>query len=511
MVKKIVEVVGLTAGVNYNFKFTVVNNHATNDEKLTTTVKEKEVRLPEVEEPMFKVSSGTYATTKLLTIIYPEVDGYDFSYQIGENTEVVLEPGKYEVSQDIAENTLVKAFIRKDGQEIISSKLMIAGLDLEPPTTKVFIEDRDSWTLEKKVYAKATDTGAGLALRGYSYNRKKSWVNTEDDNLLTVLTENQKFKVFARDKVGNIQNQFYLCEDKNFENCTLIEGDIDGTGSSYTISRIDNVGPVMEIKVIEGELGSNNWYISDRIVIELIIKDIAWRLDDDGNKVEMPGCGIKRASVKMNNKDVDLSHPYSGSFENNYVVYRMTLTENGVYKFTFDSEDNLGNKTDGDFDVKLDNVRPTMTAPASFTGGGVATNSLVKTKCGPSGDTTVCNPASVAAYRRTNVTCTGTCGNGLSTTNSYSIGYYYSARANYKTEYYDCSYQSCGSHEVCYTANYTNAWFDGYCDRIETLIRQECYTESCCCEWHSRTCDRTVFSHYDCPSGGSLGGSTCSF
>ena len=493
MHKQVIEVTNLEAGKKYNFKFTVVNNVDTDNEKITTTVKEKEVELPVVEEPMFKISSGTYATTKVLTIIYPEVEGYEFSYQKGEEIETQLETGKYETSFDILENTLVKAIIKKDGQEVISSKLMVTGLDVEPPIAKVFIENRDEWTLEKKVYVKATDEGAGLALRGYSLNKKKSWIRNGEENLLTVLRENQVFTLKTRDKVGNIQEKFYLCEDRNFENCRLVD---DASGeSSIIIDKIDNVGPKMEMRVIEGELGANNWYTSNKVVVELVVRDIAWRVDEEGNKIEMDGCGIKKVTLKMNNQNVDLSNPYSGSLANNYVVYHITLTTNGIYKFIYDSEDNLGNKTDGDFEVKKDDVRPSMSATTQFTGGGRATTSLVGTRCGISGVTTVCNPSSVGAYTRTNVTCTGTCGNGLSTTNSYSIGFYYSATPHGHTEHHESCHESCEWHS------------NGCCDNVTHPGTTGSYS----CHQSCTTYSNWVLDYYTCDHGGSLNGSTCYF
>ena len=122
MVKKVIEVDNLEAGKQYDFTFEVTNNVASDNLEITTKTETKTIELLPVEEPLFNISSNSYATTKHIKIIYPETDDYEYSYQIGNEEIIILEKGKYEAEFDVSENTKIKAIISKDENEIVSSE-----------------------------------------------------------------------------------------------------------------------------------------------------------------------------------------------------------------------------------------------------------------------------------------------------------------------------------------------------------------------------------------------------
>ena len=353
MVKKVIEVKDLKPGEEYQFHFTLVNNYP-GDEKITTTKKDYEVTTPVIEEPIFKLSSGSYATTKVVQIQYPEVEGYKYSYVINNGEETVLESGKYKTSFEISDDTLIKAIVSDEENELVSSELYVTGLDNTPPTTYVYIENKDTWTLEKKVYVKSTDDKAGIALRAYSLDDKKSWQKIKNDGTLLTLRANQTFTLKTRDKIGNIQEDFLLCEDRNFKNCQQKK--------EFRVSLIDNVSPSLSVNVLRqpGDKAneSNPWYISKTVIIQIRAYDRVAEYANGQTTIVNGGIGIGNIYLKSNGSTISLGNPYSGSLGSNYVEYRVTLTANNVYNLSYGASDKLGNSTSGSMTIQKDDVVP---------------------------------------------------------------------------------------------------------------------------------------------------------
>ena len=415
----------------------------------------------------------------------------------------------------------------------------ISGLDHEAPTTKVYIEDKDSWTTSKKVYVKSEDKGSGVALRGYSIDNKQSWIKT-DGEYLTTLNSNQRFTLKTRDKVGNIQEKFNLCRNRDFTDCTEM--------SFYDVYSIDNEAPKVEFKVIEGTLGTNNWYTSKTVKLRITITDQAKKLDENGNETVVDGgkglSGDPTIEVTYENfsgnsaykpyvhstptyklvssngttnvydfvlEDIKAPKPCTGSKCNKKAT--IALDSNGTNSIKVDMVDSAGNSTakqkkTGKYTLKKDTVVPTIALAKKknktiFTGDNTATKSLYTVTAGASSYTISCTPSILPTYAKTTATCTAKSGAGLTAQATNAFSYRYNATCNTGTKTV-CD----GCWHYKNTANSNDHSGDTtYCGSGDCVPGD--YT--CCGEHKLKVC-----SNCKCPSGGKVSssstcGATCTF
>ncbi len=251
LVKELIKLDKLKQEAEYEIEVKVKNNSG--EEEIEENAEIITFKTLEIEAPEFSISADTYTSSKVLTITYPEVEGYIYKYnkcvedvceeeQIVEGTETKVE---------ITGEAKVKASIYKGEDKIISDTINIVGIDNEPPIiTSLKIDSEYDWTLEKKFELEIKDEGTGVAIRSFSYNGGITWVK----NNSYIFRENGTIKILVRDRLGNINNKF--C-DKNRKNCYC-----DDTSCTYVIDKIDNKGPICG----EWQGESITWINSSRLL-----------------------------------------------------------------------------------------------------------------------------------------------------------------------------------------------------------------------------------------------------
>ena len=459
----------------YTIKVTSING---NDQKTTKTL---EITTKELEEPKFKISSNTYATTKELTIIYPELEkGYVKKYKINET---ITETKENEVKLEIKDETTIRAYVEKDGKEIVYNEIIVGGIDKEGPTVNVTVPDIDKWTQSKTIEVESKDTGIGIALRPYSYDGGTNWIKSNKQKLTT----SQKLNIKSRDRLGNTNKTFTI--NGTTECCV----DCD---SLCAINNIDSVVPEIEIKVIEGTKINNekysDWYISETVKIRIEIKDY-YSID---NQKLLGGSGVNEGSIKITapvTKQIGVTFqgetckttekglkvctfdqiPIYGDVGditfgvNDYIkgfskisdyVYELILNKNGINNIKVEAQDNAGNKAVKSDNVKIDIQTPSITVKENPLSLGTADYNFVDnlnvTYGGTSGITT-CNPESTKKKGTYNVTCVATGNNGKSSETTFEV------RHSYKAKYRTVTYTFTCTNPYNCTQPANEAWRNG--------------------------------------------------
>ena len=491
---------GLKPNTKYTIKVTSTNG---NNQKTTKTI---EVKTKELETPTFKISSNTYATTKELIITYPEVEeGYVKKYKRKEEIKEVKEK---EVKIEIKEEETIRAYIEKEGTEIVYNEIIVGGIDKEGPVVNVTIPDIDKWTQSKTIQINATDIGVGIALRPYSYDGGKSWVKESTNNLKT----SQKLNIKSRDRLGNSNKTFKI--NGTTECCV----DCDNL---CAINNIDSIGPDITITVIEGTKINNpkynDWYNSDRVVVEIKLTD--YYLYE--NKKVIGGSGINESSLKImvNSKEVTPT-------KKNENLYTIILTESKENKIEVEVKDNVNNIGKNKTTIKIDNILPLIKAknnPLSLGNGSYKFTDNLNVTYGPTGGVAECNPANSLGTGTYTVTCTATGNNGkvakdatgVTFTTRHSYAAVYVSNTCYRDENYN-------PHSCCVRYGATDdggccSWsWDGGCNSTGG----NCTPSQTCDRWGCQECKeygtcydkRSVpyeCGRYTCPNGGSLSGTTC--
>ena len=480
---------GLKPNTKYTIKVTSTNG---NNQKTTKTI---EVKTKELETPTFKISSNTYATTKELIITYPEVEeGYVKKYKRKEEIKEVKEK---EVKIEIKEEETIRAYIEKEGTEIVYNEIIVGGIDKEGPVVNVTIPDIDKWTQSKTIQINATDIGVGIALRPYSYDGGTSWVKESTNNLKT----SQKLNIKSRDRLGNSNKTFKI--NGTTECCV----DCDNL---CAINNIDSIGPDITITVIEGTKINNpkynDWYNSDRVVVEIKLTD--YYLYE--NKKVIGGSGINESSLKImvNSKEVTPT-------KKNENLYTIILTESKENKIEVEVKDNVNNIGKNNTTIKIDNILPLIKAknnPLSLGNGSYKFTDNLNVTYGPTGGVAECNPANSLGTGTYTVTCTATGNNGKVAKDA--TGVTFTTRHSYAATYVS---NTCNRPVNCRDYRYCNYHYS--CDPWECTCGT--YPTGCCKQYFNVICDDDCHEgtkcdeenyecgNYTCPNGGSLNGSTC--
>ena len=512
LVKDIILLKDLQPEKTYNVKVTVENN--SEKETIKTTVANLDITTKLVEEPTFSISSGTFATTKELTITYPENEGmYSYKYDIqtddAEPITKVLENGKNTEVITINNKMTVRAYIENNGEAVSENVILIDGIDITPPTVDVQIDKIDEWTHSKIVKISSTDIGIGLALRPYSYNNGKSWVK-DNKFILTSLT-NLKIKV--RDRLGNKNKKFSVNGQDGYD--------------EIKIDKIDNEGPGIKLEVIEGTKKSDKteWYSSDKVVVKATVVDEVKSIDENGNEVIVPG-GI---GVDLNGIEIKLDNNKGTSIEKiDDLNYKITITENGVFVVSVTAKDLLGNqkKEPAKAVIKRDNTSPIVTPKSALNNYTTAelSNTIDKylniTYGSSGGNNIECRDITTNKIVTTlkdvyelgkstrNVKCIVTSKNELSAEATLAFRNYYAGR-RYVTGSYSCNCHSyscnCSSYTCnCYNYSCNCSNYTCNCHNYEC----NCSSRSCNCHTHCKTCYYNSFLTTSCPGCGSY--RTCS-
>ena len=94
-------------------------------------------------------------------------------YSIKEKIQrgkTIKEVKEKEIKIEVKEEETIRAYIEKEGTEIVYNEIIVGGIDKEGPVVNVTIPDIDKWTQSKTIQINATDIGVGIALRPYSYD-----------------------------------------------------------------------------------------------------------------------------------------------------------------------------------------------------------------------------------------------------------------------------------------------------------------------------------------------------
>jgi len=495
LLKRVINLSDLKENKNYEIVFSVTNNSGkTETETTKVTIN---VKTTEISEPTFSITSDTYTSSKIVTITYPKTTGYVYKYGTTEPL-TTLEEG-YEKKLEVIDNTTVTAAIYKneDKEPIVSVELNVTGIDNTPPTSSVAIENEGDWAKSKKVTVTSTDDeGTGLALRAYSYDGGSSWVK---ENVKEYIL-NQTMKVRTRDKLGNINNKFTI-NGKEYE--------------EYTFTKIDTIGPKIDIKVTEGNKKeeTNEWYISNKVGVTLTITDQVKQLVNGELETVNGGSGINELVpvITVNNVVVPFTTISSGK----YFLY---ISNNGISVIKATMKDKLGNETEESLTIKKDDVVPTVVPKANPTNyTSTDSNKLISDyfniTVGVSGQKEVnCTanllPVTYISDLGTNTSKTVVCTvtnnalvSGSSNTSGIVFRYYYTATAVYgtcygtRTETYGCVV---GEDSICTKTGINGgcSWSTWYHWKDDGCSRNVSYSYSC-------------FKYYSCPSGGSASGTIC--
>ena len=530
---------GLKPNTKYTIKVTSTNGK---NQKTTKTI---EVKTKELEIPTFKISSNTYATTKELIITYPEVEkGYVKKYKRKEEIKEVKEK---EVKIEIKEEETIRAYIEKEGTEIVYNEIIVGGIDKEGPVVNVTIPDIDKWTQSKTIQINATDIGVGIALRPYSYDGGKNWIKSNKKTLTT----SQKLNIKSRDRLGNSNKTFKI--NGTTECCV----DCDNL---CAINNIDSIGPDITITVIEGTKINNpkynDWYNSNTVKVRIEIKDY---YSVDNQKI-LGGSGVNENSIRItapasiqtgttvryeciNPYYPDIDHPENkvcgGSYReikdpiytygyrtfgvnesvrefrkiSNY-VYELVLSQSKVNNISVQAKDNVGNISYKSSQVKIDNKAPSIKNEKDSLSLGTEDYNFIdniSVTYGPTGGTSVCDPATTKKKGTYTVTCTATGNNGKTGTTTFEAKHSY--KAHYRTV---PKCKSCYNTHDCYQPSY-ESWRNG------TLCTYDCsdghsrnnlisYMNPGSDRWDGRGSswkDCEEVGEYYCDEGATLKGTTC--
>ena len=466
----------------------MAENNADND-KIRNTNKELEIVTKLVDEPTFSISSGTYATTKELTIIYPENTGdyiYKYDVTIPNGEEIPTKVLEKNINQDTIEiNSImtVRAYIEKNNEVVNENSIIIDGIDIEPPKVNLVIPNINDWTKAKTLTIEATDNGVGLALRPYAFDEAKNWNKNSE---LTIATSMDLY-IHTRDRLGNISNEFTINGESSICNTTT---------KICKIDNIDSLGPDISIEIVSGT-NKNGYYIDDvKLKVTIVDKYLY-----NGVKVT-GGVGFDENSLKIT-KNGTLLETQSNQPLIYYVTLKENIAVNDVIKVV--AADKLGNTSEATKEVKIDRQAPILSTYQSQiglnTGVDYPYTNNISAKYGPLGGSIVCNPTNnnVMVGTKTTVNCTATGNNGLVSTISFIGAHQYPATYVPNT----CSYTVCTESGCC-------EWsWDGGCNSTGGVCTptQDCIRNGCCSE-ESRSYD---CSYYTCPNGGRLSGTTCVF
>jgi len=426
--KEIVKEVVTIKNLEPNKKYKIIVK-SVNGKEQSTIADALEIKTKEIEEPTFKISSSTHATTKELTITYPSVEeGYVKKYEIYKSNEENSEEFENVPSatnnvttmeEKLVINSVMKvvAYIGKEENnnitKIVKNEIIISGIDLTPPNVNVLVPNIDSWTKTKMVEIVAKDEGVGLALRPYSYDGGKTWVkeNKKEYKTATMLD------IKVRDRLGNITEEFSLNGNKCFEN---------GKNLCY-INKVDSLPIDINIEVINGTL-KNNYYINTDLYIKVTLNEYYLY----NNEKTTGGSGIKYDTLKIkkviNNSTSNIKEFDSKKEEPYNAVYTFKLTEMGsiIGKIEVSVSDGVGNTSSKKLDFKLDRVTPTISPKQKILGLEPNKNydfkNNVTYKFGPSGGKVTCNPANNNVLgNKVTVTCTAKGTNDLSATTTFEM------------------------------------------------------------------------------------------
>jgi len=162
--------------------------------------------------------------------------------------------------------------------------------------------------------------------------------------------------------------------------------------------------------------------------------------------------------------------------------------------------------------VKHDTKKPVVSSknnPLSLGNGDYNFTSNLNVSFGPSGGTTVCNPATSRKTGTYTVNCTSTSNtNGQSTTVSFSTRHSYTAN-HWTTQYACCtSVGTCTQPAQCLkmcSSDCTSDAYHGWWGECSTCCKwADAYDYECCKRYGTCTED-----HYSCPLGGNLSGGIC--
>lgn len=264
-IKSVREIISINK-LESNKEYTIIVKSTNGSENKNNTItKEIKIKTKEIEVPKFKISTTTYAITKVLKIIYPEVSD-EYTKEYIKNGEVITTKEK-EVELEIKEKTTIKASVKKGETEIVSDSIIVDGIDTEGPVVKATTTETNSWTKSKTLKITATDAGIGLAIRPYMNNgfedKYKIWNKANS----VELKSSGKINLKVRDRLGNINKNFNL---DGVDCCVDCE-------NLCEIGKIDSLEPRVEIKVIEGEKITEakytDWYKSDQVKVEIKVTD----------------------------------------------------------------------------------------------------------------------------------------------------------------------------------------------------------------------------------------------
>lgn len=409
-------------------------NYDGNNSDITMAESNIKLTTAEVEEINFSISSSSDSLIKELTIFYPDVTGYQYSYEIDNGIDIKEYSATVEQKVIIEENVTVKATVKYDTDKETSKSITINGVDSKGPVAH--IEYSSTWEKYKKISVIVDSETSGLQTKSYSFDGGQTWqisnefVYTTNDTLID--------EIQVRDKYGNITTEFEVC----------IDGVCQPATNEITINYIDVTGPVAHIEY------SNAWEKTKTVTIVM---------DSDA------------VGLQTNSYSFDGGSTWQASNTNVYTS-NQTVTNKILIRDKFDNETN-------EFEVCVGGTCSSKTnvIPVNYIDdeGPTVTFSLVNSKlgqvtCSDSKSGAATTGTSYSLTGTSNVTKTYTCidNAGNKTTDSHTF-IYNSCLTGSNTCVYGCD--TCTGttpHTSCTTYNTTCATYGCY-------LYKTCQTSAC--------------------------------
>ena len=343
-----------------------------------------------------------------------------------------------------------------DGSRIKIDKTKINSLTLIAKQTDGVVLTSGSWSLTDVVFTVTMDPRTIPSGYYYTWYKDGEVVNKTEEGTYKVTTRGT-YKVEVTNGVGKqilTSEEFIVKIDKNKPTCTLASSGVK----------------------------NGDWYIGDVTTVFTDTND----LEEDG----LLGSGIVSQTIDKPKVSEDGAS--------------ITITGTVI--------DAVGRKGTCKSVVKHDTKKPVVSSknnPLSLGNGDYNFTSNLNVSFGPSGGTTVCNPATSRKTGTYTVNCTSTSNtNGQSTTVSFSTRHSYTAN-HWTTQYACCtSVGTCTQPAQCLkmcSSDCTSDAYHGWWGECSTCCKwADAYDYECCKRYGTCTED-----HYSCPLGGNLSGGIC--
>ena len=205
--------------------------------------------------PKIEVDTYDWATSKTVTITFPELDRDDVTneYKTTEDADWIVAQ-ENPVILTVTQNTIVEARTRY-ALNVNSTELKVNKVDNDPPVvTRVSGNTGNTWVQSRKLVVEAND-GSGIGIQSYSFDNGLSW---QESNEYTA-TESRIYYIKVKDKLNNTMETAYEVDVSKIDNNSPTINDVTGnddewsTSKKLTVDATDDEGTDLEYSFDGGQ------------------------------------------------------------------------------------------------------------------------------------------------------------------------------------------------------------------------------------------------------------------